>query len=111
MLHDVENWCLLVSTGKAFQRSSLFSAIIYKILFVNSFSNSSLLTPFSLYREDNMVQQELPYCDAYYADRHQAGSGYRGKSLYRAGSDKYVYRTAQRSESQYPSKEEFQVGV
>ena len=99
------------------QQEKLFNIQVYlvqlfiEILFVNSFSNSSLLTPFSLYREDNMVQQELPYCDAYYADRHQAGSGYRGKSLYRAGSDKYVYRTAQRSESQYPSKEEFQVGV
>ena len=99
------------------QQEKLFNIQVYlvqlfiEILFVNSFSNSSLLTPFSLYREDNMVQQELPYCDAYYADRHQAGSGYRGKSLYRAGSDTYVYRTAQRSESQYPSKEEFQVGV
>ena len=58
-----------------------------------------------------MVQQELPYCDAYYAEKHQAGTGYRGKPLYRVGSDKYVYRTVQRSESQYPLKEEFQVCV
>ena len=98
-----------MSTGKAFQRTRLFSAT-HRLL-VNYFPNSSLLTLFSPSREDTMVQQELPYCDAYYAEKHQAGTGYRGKPLYRVGSDKYVYRTFQRSESQYPLKEEFQVRV